>query len=1090
MKFITKIIAAFLILTTIPSLGANFKFKKIDSNDGLSDNTISSIFQDHRGFLWIGTRDGLNKYDGYTFQVFRKQLYDTTSLSGNIITAINEDSNGNIWIGTQADGLSVYDTKKEKFARYKFLINDTNSIPGVTIWSIAKDKNGNMWFGTNNGLALYNPMTDNFTRFRFNNISGLETEGNVNGFAILPNGKFLLGYSKFGLVEFDPSNFTFKKIQDEINNLSGKEAINSLAIFYASDGTIWAGSEKNGLLRYNKEQKFAKTYHSDINNPNSLGSNKVVSIIEDSKKNIWIACESGGLNLYNPQTDDFTIFRNNISDIHSISLNSLIVIYEDKFNNIWFGGYGGGLNFLNLSQMVLQEFYHITGDTKSLASNIVTGFCEDDKKNIWISHEGSGMSLYNRSSNTFKSYPLPDGNKGDIVNEIEYLNNKLWTVGWGSGLHVFDPEKGQYKKVALSNNYNNQVTNNIKGICKDNRGNLWIATHSNEGVFVYNPQTCKTFSKDNPGSFNEEFLRSAIWNSKPLVDKSERIWMASYIGLFLWDGKFHFFKHSEEDSNSVINDYLITIFEDSRQNIWLATNGGLDLVKKKDSLYSFEHYSQKYGLPSRINTICEDKNGILWLSSNNQIIRFNPITKKKKYLNLNNGLTVNSFIEKSGLYSSTGELFFGTYDGLIVFNPDSIKDNPFVTSVYITDFQIFNKTPKIGNPGSPFKQSVISTEEIKIKYNQSVISFNYVGINLLGTEEIRYAYKLEGFDNDWVQAGFEKKATYTNLDPGNYTFIVKAANSDGIWNETGASMKITITPPWWKTKIAIITFILLIVSSFLGIYYFRVNQLKKQKGLLEKLVKERTHEIEEQDEKLTIANGQLTILNATKDKFFSIIAHDLRNPFNNILGFTEILNNDETIISDEEKKLITKQLYLSASSTYNLLENLLEWSRSQSNRIIFKPQQVVFADIYQEIAESLISNSKNVTFNYLPTKKIVLNVDINMFKTVLRNLISNAIKFSHINGVITVFVEDDDENVTITVSDNGTGIAKENLNNLFDFTRKFSSNGTAHEKGTGLGLIICKEFVEKHGGKIWVESEVGKGSDFIFSIPLSSQNRI
>jgi signal transduction histidine kinase len=277
------------------------------------------------------------------------------------------------------------------------------------------------------------------------------------------------------------------------------------------------------------------------------------------------------------------------------------------------------------------------------------------------------------------------------------------------------------------------------------------------------------------------------------------------------------------------------------------------------------------------------------------------------------------------------------------------------------------------------------------------------------------------------------------------------------------------------------------IEKQIEILFNQSDQLNKKNILLE----EKQQIISEQAEKLTISNEQLKILNATKDKFFSIIAHDLRNPFNNILGFTEILNNKNEENVDEETKIITKQLYLSASSTYSLLENLLEWSRTQSNRITFKPQRVVFADIYQEVSESLISNSKNVTINYLLTKKIVLDVDINMFKTILRNLISNAIKFSHTNGVINVFAEKDDENVTITVSDHGTGIEKENLDKLFDFTRKFSSDGTAHEKGTGLGLIICKEFVEKHGGKIWVESDPdshrgGKGSDFKFTIPIKA----
>jgi ligand-binding sensor domain-containing protein len=318
MRYIFTIIL-FLFVSTVSSQAINYKFKHLDTKDGLSDNTVTSMFQDHYGFLWIGTRDGLNKYDGYTFQVFRRQSYDTNSISGNIITAINEDNNGNIWIGTQADGLSVYNTKTEKFTRYKHLTGDTNSIPGKSIWTIVKDKGGKMWFATVKGLAVYNPGSNNFRCYGITNSKEYEAEKNVTGFIILPNGKFLLGFAKFGLVEFDPSNFSFNIFQNEINKLTGIQAINSHNLIYASDGTIWAGSEKNGLLRYNKEKGFAKIYTSDINNPHSLGSDNIISIVEDSRKNIWIACESGGLNLYNPATDGFIIFKNENSDPNLIT---------------------------------------------------------------------------------------------------------------------------------------------------------------------------------------------------------------------------------------------------------------------------------------------------------------------------------------------------------------------------------------------------------------------------------------------------------------------------------------------------------------------------------------------------------------------------------------------------------------------------------------------------------------------------------------------------------------------------------------------------------------------------------------------------
>jgi len=340
----------------------------------------------------------------------------------------------------------------------------------------------------------------------------------------------------------------------------------------------------------------------------------------------------------------------------------------------------------------------------------------------------------------------------------------------------------------------------------------------------------------------------------------------------------------------------------------------------------------------------------------------------------------------------------------------------------------------------------------------------------------QYAHKLENFDEDWVCSGNRGEATYTHLNPGKYFLHVKGSNNDGVWNEAGITLEIIIMPPWWKTKVAFAGYFLLILFSFWFFHTYRISRLEQQKALLEVLVKERTQELEE-------TNNQLKESNATKDRFFSILAHDLRSSFNNILGLSQILNEDSSQLSDGEMKEIICHLHLSASAGYTLLEDILEWARIQTNYIQFKPQQVELGLLCKEVLDGLAPNTKNINIQYVSDENIDIAVDVNMIKTVLRNLVSNAIKFSYSNGEITITAGKKDQGVIVSVIDYGTGISQEDIQKLFDLSQQFSKPGTDQENGSGLGLIICQEFVKKHHGQIWVESEFGKGSRFNFSLP-------
>ena len=417
-------------------------------------------------------------------------------------------------------------------------------------------------------------------------------------------------------------------------------------------------------------------------------------------------------------------------------------------------------------------------------------------------------------------------------------------------------------------------------------------------------------------------------------------------------------------------------------------------------------------------------------------------------------------------------MYFGGYNGFNSFNPDSLKDNDLIPPVYITDLQIFNKPVTYALPGSQFQTQISEAKEIKLNWNQSVFSFSFAAINYTHPKKNQYAYIMEGFEKDWNYTDASRRyVTYTNLDPGSYTFRVKASNNDAVWNEKGTSLKIIILPPWWNTvwfKIIVLSALIILIIS---IFSSRFRQLKKQKVLLEKSVAVKTAELNE--------------LNASKDKFFSIIAHDLKNPFNTIIGFSEMLN--EEIKSGDSTRIekYSGMINTSAVQTLRLLENLLEWAKSQTGKILFNPIPINLSGLFNEEFSMLndMATGKNIELKSSFPDDLTVLADKNMLKTILRNLISNAIKFTHKNGKVEVKAIIDNKQVEISVSDSGIGMTKETMAKLFRIDANLSTRGTENEKGTGLGLFLCKEFVEKHGGKIWVESESGKGSIFKFVLP-------
>jgi signal transduction histidine kinase/streptogramin lyase len=717
---------------------------------------------------------------------------------------------------------------------------------------------------------------------------------------------------------------------------------------------------------------------------------------------------------------------------------------------------------------------------------------------IWIGTDGGGLNVYDPETNRFTIFKNEASNPYSISGNAilcitEDKDHDIWIGTWDAGLNRFDRKTGRFIHYLPDKNNSSSISGRtIWNLATDKNDTLWLGTFNvGADLFDKNKGVIRRFrtNPDNP---------KAIVGKRDWVffkDSDKNVWISTTTGLNLYDSKTNSFK------KYFFNGNIIAAFcKDKNGNLWVGTSTKGIYFCKPDGTIIYT-YDITNGLPSNIiQAIIEDNKGNIWISSNGGISRFDTKTKKFRNYSKEDGLQGDQFKQQSCFITHKGEIYLGGYNGFNSFYPDSLKDNVFIPPVYITDFQIFNKPVLFGYPGAQFQTYIGEVEEIRLKWKQSVFSFTFSAINYSHSEKNQYAYIMEGFEKEWNKTDASRRyVTYTNLDPGEYTFRVKASNNDGVWNEKGVSLRVIILPPWWKTLWFRLIMISAITFTLTYIFLSRVRHLNNQKILLEKLVTNKTAELQEKNDRLikqavelnesnTLLEDQkqhIEELNASKDKFFSIIAHDLKNPFQTIIGFSEM--QKEEIKSGDSAGIgqYADLINASAVQTFRLLENLLEWARAQRGEILFNPVPINLNEVISEEFDMLsdMAKMKNIDLNCSIPDNLTIIADNDMIRTVARNLISNAIKFTHKNGKVDVVVKVENHLTNISVSDTGIGMSNEIIGKLFKIDANLSTRGTENEKGTGLGLILCKEFVEKHGGEIWVESEKGKGSIFRFVIP-------
>jgi len=1060
-----------------------YVFTNYSINNGLSQSVVNCQFQDSKGFIWIGTQNGLNRFNGETFDVYSYNPADSCSISNNWIYSIAEDSEGNLWICTKG-GLNKYLVGQNKFKRIAYQTGFTYDVTQYCYDNICL-KNGTILINTPPVLSVYDPDKKSFSHFQ----SKLKYDGAVKDVKIPmledSDGKIWIGSTK-GLASFSlqAKQFSYFSFLNSRGDMI--DDVNVTALFKDRKGKLWVGTT-SGLFNYNMTSNHFEAFQSTLapSEYNPFENTCIRTILEDKNGNLIIGTEGRGLfvvSLYAQNPVTIQNYTTENSEIGHDIVQSLII---DQSENLWIGTLQG-ISKTDLKKKKFNLFRRSNSPNSiNLLGNVIASIYKDDDDILWVGNWGQGLNLVNRKTNRVEHFSTQLSGNHQISNDFIHVifkdsNRHIW-LGTRNGMLIYDKSGNRF--VPYFEYFKNSALPNFKNvrismIIQDKSFNYWIGTQN--GLYKINLEksTVEVFQKE----LDKTHQLSANLVYDLLEDSDGLIWIATVGGLDVYNPGTKKISHFRKKEKGLSDDFIITLCEDTKDRIWIGTATYVNVFSKSDS--SFTYYSQEQGLPNnRIFGILKDKNNDLWLATGKGLCQYDERQKHFRTFTLEDGLQSLEFNLRAAYSCKDGEMLMGGMNGFNSFYPDSISKNPYIPNLVFTSFYITKGTSK---------EYVNLEQSPEVVLNHSVYSFTveFAALEYTNPQKNSYAYQMEGISDEWVDIGNRKFVPFSGLQPGEYTFRIKGSNNDGLWNSKEISLRIILLPPWWKSITAYIIYLGLIILSIVLFIKMRERKLKHDKKILEQKVLERTLQIEEQNQLIVSKNQELKELNTTKDKFFSIIGHDLGNQFNIIVGFSEILISNLKRLDASKIEYHLTNIYNSSRHANELLENLLTWAKMQTKTINFHPEVL---NVHSKIIESIdllegAYTKKNIEITVVANNKIQIFADANMFSTVFRNILANAIKFTPENGIISIHTVKKEGFCEISVQDSGVGISEENIQKIFRIDSNHSTLGTNGEKGTGLGLVLCKEFIEKHHGKIWVESELGKGSQFTFTLPLKDQN--
>lgn len=1079
----------------------DMKFEYLNIDNGLSHNRIRSILRDSKGYLWVGTESGLNKYDGQKVTIYKNSPIQTNSISNNTSDCIFEDRSHNLWVGTIA-GLNLYDRKKNTFKQYILDINSKSGDQNLInhdnwINSIFEDIKGNIWCSTLNGLNKLNPSDGSFVKYNIPAAENYEFANYVISIVPDDKGYFWLGTQDNKLWRFNPETFKFDSYAEPI--LTPTIGMDKHIVLDAS-GKIWIGTDGKGLFSYDLSGKKFEQYNTRGDGRGTRG-NLVKGLFLDRNRYLFIAVDLGGINRLDLQTKTFEYCLRNEKEKNALNSDALWRVYKDSEGILYAGTSVAGLNIYKPPKDKFPNYRHIANYDNSLVYDVVYKFFEDSQGLIWIGTDGGGVSVFDPVKKTFRNYRHnredPFSLSGNAVLSItEDKNHDIWLGTWEAGLNRFDRKTGKFYHFMPNPAHSDAISNPyVMDLFTDNKGKIWIA---------YNRYILDVFDikKGVIRKYRENTSDSALFCSfmtNRFIRQSDgKMGFATNKGYYVLDSitnriqQVNFFK-----------DYDLTdVYLDRKGNYWAGTtNRGIILVKPDGVI---EKFDESNGFPSNsISGFLEDNLGNIWVLTSSGLAEYRFELNQFRHFNYSNGLQGRQFTTFARLKAKDGTLYIGGFNGFNVFRPEEIKETSYTPSVYIDEFRIFNEPVPIDSLNSPLKQSIEETKKITLNYKQSVFSFGFTAVNFTHPEYALYAYKMDGYDEKWNYTNASRRyVSYTNLNPGKYTFMVKATNSDGVWNETPTTIIITITPPFWKTWWFKILSVLLIAGSIISFYRIRINQLKHQKRLLERKVKERTSELQEANITLEEHQGEILkqnqeIIHITnllhesdqiKIKFFTNISHDLRTPLTLILGYLESIipgiANNKTL--SERLAIVTNN----ANRLLRLVTQLLDFQKIDAESLKLQTEYQDIIIFTRNIFDSFKLQAEKNQIEYCMTSERETYstwFDPDKLDKILFNLLSNAFKFTPDSGKIKLeldfscinqSVKASPDTLIIRVIDSGVGIQEKDLKKIFDRFYQADNSFSDKYKGSGIGLALTKHLVELHHGTITVKSKPGEGSCF------------